>query len=217
MTEAIIFDFDGTIIDTEICQYESVNAEFERHGFTYDLDLFKNGVGRADHKHWTDVLQELAGPLDNLDEIQQRRLADNHQRVEQTELRSGVVRLIEMTTGAGLPLAVASSSPSAWVERHLVTRGLINHFSTVATRDHVANAKPWPDVFLHAADGLGVDPARCVVIEDSAHGVTAAKAAGMTVVVVPNQITAGSDFGQADLVLDSLSEFPADLLSPPIN
>ncbi len=216
MTAAVIFDFDGTIIDTESAQYSSVDEEFQRHGVSYSLELFKSGIGSANHRHWTDVLQELVGPLDNLDEIQARRLKENYRRVEQTNLRDGVLDVIEMTEQAGLGLSVASSSPSSWVEHHLNARGLRKRFSNVSTRDFVENGKPWPDVFLHAAEQLQVDPADCVVIEDSLNGVLAAKAAGMTCVVVPNAITADADFSKADLVLDSLLDFPVELLSPPI-
>ena len=72
----------------------------------------------------------------------------------------------------------------------------------------MARAKPWPDVFLHAADQLAVDPARCLAIEDSHHGVAGAKAAGMHCVAVPNRVTAGSDFSAADAVVESLERFP---------
>ncbi len=216
MTAAVIFDFDGTIIDTETTQYESVNAEFQRHGVTYPLELFKSGVGSADHRHWTEVLQELVGPLDDLESIQQRRLADNYQRVESAPLRDGVLDVIEMTEQAGLPLSVASSSPGSWVGHHLEHRDLRRRFASVSTRDLVDHGKPWPDVFLHAAEQLQVEPRECVVIEDSLNGVLAAKAAGMSCVVVPNVFTADADFSDADYVLDSLFDFPAELLRPGI-
>lgn len=216
MTAAVIFDFDGTIIDTETAQYESVNHVFQQHGVTYSLELFKSGIGGADHRHWTDVLQELVGPIDDLAAVQERRLKSNYERVEKTELRPGVLQLIELTEQAGLKLSVASSSPSSWVEYHLKNRDLRKRFANVSTRDFVEHAKPWPDVFLHAAEQLGVDPTECVVIEDSSNGVKAAKAAGMICVVVPNAITADADFGDADFVLDSLVDFPVELLSPPI-
>ena len=216
MTAAVIFDFDGTIIDTETAQYESVNAEFQRHGVTYDLELFKSGIGGADHRHWTEVLQGLVGPIDDLAAVQERRLKANYQRVESVELRPGVLEVIEMTERAGLPLSVASSSPSSLVEHHLEARDLRRRFANVSTRDFVEHAKPWPDVFLHAAEQLDVEPRECVVIEDSANGVTAAKAAGMTCVVVPNPITRDADFSGADYVLETLLDFPAELLSPPI-
>lgn len=208
MVSAIIFDFDGTIIDTEWSQFATVQEEFRHHGHEYDLDSFRAGVGRADGRHWADVLQDLIGPRADIEEIRNRRLKAHHDLIAETEIRPGVVELMGRAEQQGRALAVASSSPSSWVERHLSNRGLVNRFQFIATRDLVRRAKPWPDVFLAAADGIGVEPATCLVIEDSHSGVAAAKAAGMTCVAVPNPVTVASDFSAADLVLDSLADLP---------
>ncbi|MEE9414117.1 MAG: HAD-IA family hydrolase [Acidimicrobiales bacterium] len=207
---AIIFDFDGTILDTEWSQYESVSREFRRHGVEYDLELFRSYVGRADHPHWSELLQGLIGERHDIDEICERRMKAHHDLIEATDIRLGVVDLMNLADRNTLPLAVASSSPLEWVDGHLTRRNLRDRFVTVATRDRVANAKPWPDVFLLAAAELEISPSECLVIEDSTNGVTAAKAAGMTCVAVPNPITVGSDFSHADLVLDSLADFRAE-------
>jgi HAD superfamily hydrolase (TIGR01509 family) len=208
--DAVIFDFDGTIIDTESSEFETVRAEFATHGLDYDLATFLEGVGRADGRHWTDQLQDRMGPMANIDTVKARRQKAHHDLIAATPIRAGVEHLIERAEQQGRGLAVASSSPLSWVERHLTDRDLIGRFSYIATRDIVAKAKPWPDLFLAAADGLAVKPERCLVVEDSHHGVAAAKAAGMFCVAVPNPITAGSDFGAADLVLESLADLPLD-------
>lgn len=205
---AVIFDFDGTIVDTESTQFSTVREEFNRYGHEYELAEFQHTIGRADQRHWSDVLQDKTGPLDNIEEIKARRMAAHHELIDTSPLRDGVLPLIERATERAKQLAVASSSPSSWVEGHLSARSLLDLFSVVATRDHVAQAKPWPDVFLHAADRLGANPASCMVIEDSENGVAAAKAAGMFCVAVPNPITSSSDFSGADLVLDSLEDLP---------
>ena len=208
MVSAVIFDFDGTIIDTEWSQFATVQAEFRRHGHEYDLESFRAIVGRADGPHWLDVLLDLTGPRNDVEEIRNRRLQAHHDLIAGTELRPGVLELIEALEQTGHQRAVASSSPSSWVERHLDARGLLDRFQIIATRDHVERAKPWPDVFLAAADRLGVEPGRCLVIEDSHNGVMAAKAAGMICVAVPNEVTAASDLSAADLILDSLADLP---------
>lgn len=210
MVSAIIFDFDGTIIDTEWSQFATVQEEFKRHGLDYDLDAFRSIVGRADTKHWSDELQDLTGPLHNIEEIRNRRLKAHHDLIAGSEIRPGVVELINRAEQLGRTLAVASSSPTSWVERHLTARGLFDRFRFIATKDHVKRAKPWPDVFLAASEGIETDPGDCLVIEDSYNGVIAAKEAGMTVVAVPNQVTAPSDFSAADLVIDSLADLPYD-------
>lgn len=208
MITAIIFDFDGTIIDTEWSEFVTVSEEFRAHGHEYSLEEFRLGVGRADGRNWADVLQERIGPRRDIEDIKERRRRAHHELIEATEIRPGVVSLIKRAERRGTALAVASSSPLSWVERHLTARGLVDRFQFIATRDLVRQAKPWPDLFLVAAERLAVDPATCLVVEDSHHGVTAAKAAGMICVAVPNPVTAGSDLSAADLVLDSLADLP---------
>ncbi|MGI9599304.1 MAG: HAD family hydrolase [Acidimicrobiales bacterium] len=208
MVSAIIFDFDGTIIDTEWSQFATVQHEFRNHGHDYDIESFRAMAGRADGPHWADVLQDLIGPRADIEAIRSRRLKAHHDLIAETEIRPGVVELMAQAELRDRPLAVASSSPSSWVERHLSDRGLIDRFQFIATRDLVDRAKPWPDVFLAAAEGIQVDPSRCLVIEDSHNGVAAAKAAGMMCVAVPNPVTATTDLSAADLVLESLAELP---------
>ena len=116
--------------------------------------------------------------------------------------------MIVAAHAAEVTLAIASSSPLDWVESHLDRLGLLNEFAVIRTRDHVDRGKPAPDLFLAAAGALGVDPADAVAIEDSRHGCAAAKAAGMTCVVVPNRITTHDRPVDADWLLESLIEFP---------
>jgi beta-phosphoglucomutase-like phosphatase (HAD superfamily) len=122
------------------------------------------------------------------------------------------VDLVDAAAAAGLALAVASSSTRAWVEPHLEHFGLRDRFRVVRTRDDVARTKPAPDLFLAACEGLGVVPAEAVALEDSAHGATAAQAAGLRCVVVPNRLTRLSDLSHADLLVDSLADLRLDAL-----
>lgn len=212
---AIVFDFDGTIIDTEWPEFVTVQAEFRTHGIDLELREWQSVVGRADHRHWTEWLRDALGRDYDVDTVTERRRAEHHRLIAEQPVRSGVLELLDRAAGAGVPVAVASSSPSSWVEGHLDDRGLAAHFVAVVTRDDVERAKPWPDLFMAAARLLDVDPARAVAIEDSHHGCTAAKDAGMTCVVVPNPVTDGMDFGRADLVLGSLAEAQPGTLGLP--
>jgi HAD superfamily hydrolase (TIGR01509 family) len=210
--DAVILDFDGTILDTEWSEYVTVRDEFRLHGLHYTLEEFRERVGRVDGRHWSEILQDRVGQRPDIDDIVARRRRAHHDMIAATEIRPGVLSLLDRAERTGKALAVASSSSSSWVGRHLGERGLLHRFAVVTTRDQVARAKPWPDVFLEAARRLRVDPARCLTVEDSHHGVAAAKAAGMYCVAVPNPVTAGSDLSAADLVLGSLAELPwADL------
>jgi putative hydrolase of the HAD superfamily len=111
-----------------------------------------------------------------------------------------------------VPLAVASSSPAEWVIGHLSERGLLDAFTAVCTGDEVLHTKPDPALYRLACERLGVDPSGAVAVEDSVHGVTAARAAGMHAVAVPSSLTVGMDFSHADLVVASCSELSPTVL-----
>lgn len=206
--DAVILDFDGTILDTEWSEYVTVRDEFRRHGLDYPLDRHRAGVGRGDNRPWSDLLVDEVGPLPDIDEIRARRRQAHLDLIAEVEIRPGIVELLDRAERSGLGRAVASSSPTTWVTRHLTRIELLPRFQEIVTSDLVERAKPWPDLFVEAARRLDVDPGRCLVVEDSPNGVTAAKAAGMRCVAVPNPVTEGSDLTGADLVLDSLADLP---------
>jgi len=204
---ALIFDFDGLILDTEVSEYVTIREVFEAHGRTLPLEVWSQIVGRADHPHWLDWLEgELGEPLADRETVRLGRLARHHSMISEEQVRPGVVAVLDAADAAGMGLGVASSSTTDWVEGHLERLGILHRFHAVRTRDHVERAKPWPDVYLAACDAIGVEPRRALALEDSANGCAAAKAAGLRCVVVPNDITRQSDFSHADLVLRSLAD-----------
>ena len=204
---AIVFDFDGTIADTEWPIYEVARDAFRAHGLDMALEEWVKGIGLADNKSLPELLESALGEPPDPEIVQaavDRRLEWNLQMV----VFPGVVEVIAAAQRADIPLAVASSSPTSWVEPHLERLGLIHHFVAIRTRDHVDRGKPAPDLFLSAAGELDVDPADVVAIEDSRHGCASAKAAGMTCLVVPNRITVLDPPTDADFLLDTLLDFP---------
>ncbi|MEZ5166294.1 MAG: HAD-IA family hydrolase [Acidimicrobiales bacterium] len=202
----MVFDFDGTIADTEWPVYEVARGAFRAHGLDLPLEDWVGSIGLADNKTLPELIEDaIGGPPIRVVAHAVRIRSEWHHRMA---VLPGVVELIAAANRAGVPLAIASSSPSAWVDPHLVRLGLDEHFVAVRTRDHVDRGKPAPDLFLAAVATLDVDPARAVAIEDSRHGCAAAKAAGLTCVVVPNRITVLDRPADADLTLDSLSDFP---------
>ena len=206
---AIVFDFDGTIADTEWPIYEVARDAFRAHGLELALGEWVKGIGLADNKTLPEMLEDALGQPPDPEAIEAagRRRAEWHQ---QMVVFPGVFEVIVAAIRAEIPLAVASSSPTSWVEPHLERLELIHHFESIRTRDHVDRGKPAPDLFLSAAAELGIDPVEAVAIEDSRHGCASAKAAGMTCLVVPNRITALDPPHDADLMLDSLLDFPFD-------
>ncbi len=200
---AVVFDFDGLVLDTEWCEYAAVAEAFRAHGEELSLDLWRTFIGSTDHPHWADILEEQLGhPVDRATVVPAKLRAARSCGSALDPL-PGVVELIDALGAASVPLAVASSSPADWVLGHLGERGLVDRFAAVCTGDEVARTKPDPALYLMACDRLGVEPARAVAVEDSVNGVRAARAAGMAVVAVPSSLTAGMDFSHADLVVES--------------
>ncbi len=204
---ALIFDFDGTMVDSEWPIFDMVSKVYRAHDVVLDMADWVDKLGRSDHRPWTDELTDLLGRAPDQAVIERIEEESRSRRVE-LPLMSGVVELMDAAERAGVPMAVASSSSSTWVDSHLDRLVLAHRFSAVRTRDHVDRTKPDPDLFLAAAAALDVDPARSLAVEDSRHGCRAAKLAGMTCVVVPNRITRTDLPVDADLIIDSLVDFP---------
>lgn len=212
---AVVFDFDGLIIDSEWAIYESARSAFGAHGHDLTVAAWATVVGINDRHDdsWWPRLCEAAGVADferaHFDAAYEAEEPRERLRAAMLELPAlpGVADLVAELTDAGLALGVASSSSRGWLERNLDRLGLLQHFGTLVGADVVGGiGKPAPDVYLRACADLGADPARSVAIEDSAHGVTAAKAAGMPAVAVPSQITRFNDFHHADLVVGSVAD-----------
>lgn len=210
---ALVFDFDGLILDTEWSAFSTAAAVWEEHGIELDLKVWQTIIGTAEHVHWSEMLEADLGRAIDRETVIPARQAQHHAEVEAMDLFPGVVDLVEAATVAELPLAVASSSPHAWVDGHLDRRGLADRFATTVCREDVERTKPDPALFAEAARRLGVDPHEAVVLEDSHNGVLAARAAGMKVVAVPNRVTRGQDFSEATLVVDSLEQLTIPALT----
>lgn len=201
---ALIFDFDGLIMDTESSSLAAVQEAYRRHGHELPAGQWRRCVGSTVDPY--DHLQRLVGP--QVDLTAMRAELEVRHRAEVVELgpRSGVVDLLSAGAAAGLRLAVASSSSRRWVEGHLARIGALEYFHAIRCRDDVRQTKPAPDVYLAALDGIGVSAPQAVAFEDSPNGAQAAKAAGIYTVAVPNGVTRGWPFDHADRVIDSLHD-----------
>lgn len=204
---AVVFDFDGLIMDSEWLIFEKAVEAFRVNGYELRLDAWSTVVGTND-KHdptWWDRLCAAAGvSFDRVlyDEAYEAQDPSAHDELPPL---AGVVELADALHAAGIPLGVASSSSLGWLDRHLGRLGLADKLGAVIGADLVGGVgKPQPDVYLRACADLGADPTTSVALEDSANGVTAAKAAGMVAVAVPGSVTQANDFSHADLVVASL-------------
>ncbi len=182
---AIVFDLDGVLVDSEQVWDEVRRALVTDRGGRWTDEATRAMQGMSTPE-WSAY---LAGPLgargtaEELAEAVIAAMADRYRAA--VPLLPGAVAAVTALAGRW-PLGVASSSPPALIAAVLAAAGVADRFRAVVSSEEVPRGKPAPDVYLAAADRLGADPARCVAIEDSANGLRAAAAAGMTVVAVPN-------------------------------
>lgn len=211
MIKAVIFDFDGLILDTETPEYQSWQEIFQEYGAELDLDLWQAFIGRGFGSF--DVYEHLArlsGKQVDRAELRPRMRKRYLDLIDRNPVLPGVEAWIARAKALGLPLAVASSSDLGWASGHLEQRGLLPHFAFVHCKVDVANVKPDPEIYAVTAKRLGVPPENALAIEDSLNGLRAAKAAGMRCVVVPNPMTRQMNFAAADLRLTSLAHATLD-------
>jgi HAD superfamily hydrolase (TIGR01509 family) len=208
LIRALIFDFDGLILETEEPIYRSWKEVYESHGVPLPFELWVKTVGSSNQAFHPQLHLEarLGRPL--AQEELDRRIARRVELVLAEPLRPGVVDLARAARAAGMKVGVASSSTRDWVRGHLERLGIVDLFDCLRARDDVEHVKPDPDLYLASLQCLGVPAAEAVAIEDSPNGVTAAKRAGLRCVAVPNRITEGLDLSQADLRLSSLADLP---------
>ena len=204
---AVLFDFDGVLVDTEWAIYQSWKRVFEGHGQHLPLDIYTRCIG-SDFATWSPKthLEELTGRAFDWHDLDARRQEEIMKELSHERAMHGAGDLLGALTAAAMPTAVVSSSSHHWVDGWLDKLGLSAHFQTTVCRGDAPRIKPAPDLFLEAAKRLSVAPEHCLVIEDSFNGLKAAKAAGMAVWVVPNRVTEGLDFSAADRVFRSLAE-----------
>ncbi|HEV2968122.1 MAG TPA: HAD family hydrolase [Candidatus Dormibacteraeota bacterium] len=214
LIRALVFDFDGLILDTEEPVYRSWLEVYQAHGEELPFERWIQIVGSTTAGfHPQHHLEERLGrPLPK--EVLDRRVGRRTEMILAQEALPGVVRHLEEARAMALKLGVASSSTNDWVRGHLARLGILESFDCIRCRDDVTNAKPEPDLYISVLECLGVRASEAIAIEDSPNGVLAAKRAGLRCVAIPNSITAGLDLGQADLILGSLAELTlAELLS----
>ncbi|HET6352197.1 MAG TPA: HAD-IA family hydrolase [Coriobacteriia bacterium] len=213
MIRALVFDFDGLIMDSEVAVAGSYADMFAAEGFDFPVELWRTMVGTRENDDvlWRE-LERLTGKEFPLDTYEQPRRERSFEIADELPVLPGVQPLIEDAHERGLGLAIASSSSEWWVSRHLSRLGLAEYFSAVVTKEATARSKPDPSLYLEAMRRLGVSGAEAIALEDSGPGLTAAVRAGMHTVAVPGSYTEGMDFSAADVCLSSLAETTLDKL-----
>ncbi|MBT2407805.1 MULTISPECIES: HAD family phosphatase [unclassified Streptomyces] len=183
---SVIFDLDGTLVDSEPNYYESGRRTLERHGvpdFTWEQHSRFIGIGTLETLDLLKKQYRIQAPLEQL--LAEQNAAYLELARAGTEDFPEMRKFVERLHSEGVPMAVASGSSREAIEAVLAGTGLDALLTTVVSAEEVAHGKPAPDVFLEAARRLGSDPADCVVVEDAAPGAQAARAAGMGCIAIP--------------------------------
>lgn len=206
-TKAVIFDFDGTIIDTETAWYEAFRTAYKEYEVELSLEMYAGCIGTSLHKFnpYEYLMTELRLPIDP-EQFRQSIHARHADLMKQEQIRPGVLEYLDGARAAGLKIGLASSSRRDWVETHLKQLGIFDYFDCIRTADDVSEVKPSPELYLRALEGLGVEADQAIAIEDSPNGAKAAEAAGIRCIVTPNTLTRLLEFGPCLHKVESLQE-----------
>jgi len=212
MIKALIFDFDGLILDTETTDFrvwQSIYREYGQEMLPETWGQVIGGYGISDFDGAVH-LAKLVGDGVDVEKLRTRFRSESDALILQQPVMPGVVDYLNNARVLGLRLAIASSSPHSWVDMHLARLGLADRFDVTICGDDVppGRTKPYPDLFLKALAALNVETHEVIIFEDSPNGISAARAAGIFVVRVPNPITALLKTEKANLTLDSLAQIP---------
>lgn len=205
---AVIFDMDGVLVNTEPVYIDISRRLLKRLGIQMPLERLHSYVGIPAERIWSEIkqdfgLQESVKDLLQLEKEEQlRELA----ALDPVPIVGGVIRLVEELKNLGFYLGIGSSSSRSVIDLILAKTGLRQHFIAVVSAEEVEHGKPAPDIFLAVADRLGCVPSACVVVEDSPHGISAAKAAEMTAIGFENISSGNQDLFEADLIIKDFTD-----------
>ena len=210
--QALIFDFDGLILDTETPDFQSWQETYQAYGASISFAEWARWIGTmGTFDPYRYLEQQLGHPVDRAAVRARRRARFDELMAEQAVL-PGVLEYVREAGRLGLKLGIASSSPREWIVSRLGPLGLASYFAAVSSGDDVECTKPDPAVYLAALAALGVEAHQAIALEDSPNGILAAKRAGIYCVAVPNALTRQLSFDYADLYLDSLADLPLEEL-----
>mgnify|MGYP000023240968 CR=1 FL=1 len=213
MIKALVFDMDGVIIDSEPIQCEIAVDVLRSFGAEPAENELYEFVGVTNQAMWP-VLKERHKLDASVEEILKRHQEYKKKRffTQKIEPIEGVRELIMDADARGLKIALATSSPRYLAEHILTSTGLMPYFDAMVTADDITKSKPDPEIYLKAAELLGVEPESCIAVEDAEHGIQAAKNAGMRVIGFINPHSGKQDTSRADFVVSSMRDIDLDRL-----
>jgi HAD superfamily hydrolase (TIGR01509 family) len=210
---AIVFDFDGLIVDTENPGFISWQEIYQEFGATLRIDDWRHATGYVGGFDPAIHLEQILCRRLDWSQLVPKREARNWELTLQAKALPGIEPLLRNARERQLRIGVASNSENGWVEGGLRRLGLRDYVDTVVTRDMVVNPKPAPDIYLKTVQTLQVEPGNAVALEDSEPGCRAAKQAGLRAIAIPNRFSERQDLTIADLVVKSATDLNLDLLA----
>ena len=213
MIKALVFDFDGLILDTESPELQAWQEVFSANGHELRSELWADLVGRP--RTYFDMysyFRELNGPHTDIEALRKDRRARVIELVLGQPVLPGVHQYLREARGLGMKIGLASSSGGDYVRGHLKRLDLLDYFHATKCFEDTELHKPDPEPYLAVLDEIGVKPTEAIAFEDSPNGVAAARAAGIYCVAVPNPVTACLALDHADLCIASLADEPLQRL-----
>ncbi|MGQ7869558.1 HAD family hydrolase [Sunxiuqinia sp. sy24] len=209
--KAVIFDMDGVLVDSEAHHVRIERQLFDRFELAISPEEHVNYMGTAMDVMWATIIRNkgLKLSLDKIVEATYAESRDYFSQLKEIPPFPGLLSVLVKLQEKQVPVAVASSSSAAVIEVIMEKSGLKRYFKQVVSSELVGKSKPAPDVFLHAASLLRVDPDACLVIEDSTNGIKAAKAANMSCIAYRSESSNGQDQSLADLQIDDYCRLAA--------
>lgn len=213
MIQAIVFDFDGLIFDTETHEYKALQEIFTEYEAELPLDVWGKCVGtRAGTFNAYAYLEQCIGRTVDRDALAKLRREKYERLIGEEKIRDGVEDYLNAARKLGLKIGLASSSTRPWVVGHLEKLGILHYFECIHTAEDVEQVKPDPALYIKTLQCLGVKPEQAIAFEDSPNGALAAKRAGMYCVIVPNFVTETLPFHTIDIRLQSMAEIALEQL-----
>lgn len=208
MIEAIIFDMDGTLVDSEPFNTEIERRQFVHNNLTISEEEHKKYLGTASDAMWKEICQRH-----RLQKTAEQLVEENHaecfaffSELKEIPVMPGVVEALEKIQAKNIPMAVASSSTPEMIDLILTRASLKKYFQVIVSAREVGKSKPEPDVFLRTAEKLGIEPRKCLVIEDSKNGIAAAQNAGMTCIAYQPPNIDASTQKEADAIIRNFTQ-----------